>query len=159
VCVCVCVCVCQHLVETSSENYKVGVSVCVFGVIFPHRLDIFDPENEVTLKYFSNSVLCHGCRPIIYTNQPLFYLPSRHSTLPEQKRRRPSVFDQSMHYQSCWNPPNPEQATPLSNETLMKETAWLLVNTYEYYSSGCKPFPETLTIENQITNPKWLSRR
>jgi hypothetical protein len=25
-------------------------------------LDIFDPEDEVTLKYFSTSVLCHGCR-------------------------------------------------------------------------------------------------
>ncbi len=24
-------------------------------------LDIFDPEDEVTLKYFSTSVLCHGC--------------------------------------------------------------------------------------------------
>jgi hypothetical protein len=26
----------QHVVETLSANYKVGVSVCVFGVIFPH---------------------------------------------------------------------------------------------------------------------------
>ena len=25
-------------------------------------LDIFDPEDEVTLTYFSTSVLCHGCR-------------------------------------------------------------------------------------------------
>jgi hypothetical protein len=26
------------------------------------HLDILDPEDEVTLKYFSTSVLCHGCR-------------------------------------------------------------------------------------------------
>jgi hypothetical protein len=25
-------------------------------------LDILDPENEVPLKYFSTSVLCHGCQ-------------------------------------------------------------------------------------------------
>jgi hypothetical protein len=28
----------EHVVETLSENDKVGVSVCVFGVIFPHTL-------------------------------------------------------------------------------------------------------------------------
>jgi hypothetical protein len=33
-----------HVVETLSENYKVGVSVCVFGVIFPHT---WGTRNEV----------------------------------------------------------------------------------------------------------------
>jgi hypothetical protein len=44
----------RHLVESLNENYKVGVSVCVFGVIFPHtwgtRIKLLRPLKKAKTK-------------------------------------------------------------------------------------------------------------
>ena len=46
-------------------------------------LDIFDPEDEVTLKYFSTSVLCHGCR-----GYPAFGKKFLDFFYPKQKKKK-----------------------------------------------------------------------
>ncbi len=57
------------MVENLSENYKDGVSVCVFGEIFPHtwgtRILVIQGriyQDEVILNFFGTSVQCHGYR-------------------------------------------------------------------------------------------------
>jgi hypothetical protein len=59
----------EHVVETLSENDKVGVSVCVFVVIFPHtwgtRIEVLDLSrslSETVLRFFFSlpcTVCCH----------------------------------------------------------------------------------------------------
>jgi hypothetical protein len=65
-----------HVVETLSENYKVGVSVCVFGVIFPHtwgtRIEVLGPLtvtfwDGTEVFFFSPCVLCVVTDVLIYS--------------------------------------------------------------------------------------------
>ncbi len=78
----------HHLVDRLSENYKVGVSVCVFGVIFQHtwgtRIEVLGPLAvtfwDGTEVFFpSPYVLCVVTTVLIYSILMLCILVRGHS--------------------------------------------------------------------------------
>jgi hypothetical protein len=92
------------LVESLSENYKVVVSVCVFGVIFPHtwgtRIEVLEPLAvtcwDGTEVFFpSPYVLCVVTAVLIYSilkTKLLSNILAPTSRLPEVTALETSVF-------------------------------------------------------------------
>jgi hypothetical protein len=57
-----------------------------------HRLDILDPKNEVPLKYFSTSVLCHGCLPSFFGQNFQICFAQKKSEKEKQDKEREDVL-------------------------------------------------------------------
>ena len=109
--VCVCVCVCVYNNGAFPTEYH----------LLPETSGILQTSCLLPPLESTPILATAEIQQTIYANQPLDCHPSRHSTMPEQKRLPPSVFAAINALPILQNPPKPDRATPLPSETWMKK--------------------------------------